>query len=88
MMATEQQIRELAHSIWEQEGRPHGKDVEHYFRAKKMLEDMESSRIIELAPPSPIKAIEPAPPRIEITPPPKNVELGSPIRKQRKRKKG
>jgi hypothetical protein len=25
----EQQIRERAYSIWEQEGRPHGRDVDH-----------------------------------------------------------
>ncbi len=28
-MITEEQIRELAHSIWEQKRRPHGKDIEH-----------------------------------------------------------
>ena len=50
-MITEERIKELAHSIWEQEGRPNGKDIEHYFRAKKILEEQESSRVIELAPP-------------------------------------
>ena len=40
-MVTEEQIRELAYAIWEQEGRPEGKDLEYYFRAKQMLEERE-----------------------------------------------
>jgi len=42
-MVTEEQIRELAYTIWEQEGRPEGKDQEYYFRAKQMLEEQESA---------------------------------------------
>jgi hypothetical protein len=30
----EQQIRERAYSIWEREGRPHGRDVDHRLRAE------------------------------------------------------
>jgi hypothetical protein len=30
----EQRIRQLAYAIWEDEGRPHGKDVEHWLRAE------------------------------------------------------
>ncbi len=30
----EQQIRERAYSIWEQEGRPHGRDLDHRLRAE------------------------------------------------------
>jgi hypothetical protein len=63
-MITEEQIRELAHSIWEQEGRPNGKDVEYYFRAKQMLEERESSQVIELASPPPVIGLEPPPPII------------------------
>ena len=40
-MVTEAQIRELAYTMWEQEGWPEGKDQEHYYRAKKKLEDRE-----------------------------------------------
>ena len=40
-MATEEQIKQLAYAIWEQEGRPHGKDTEHYFRAKQIIEQQE-----------------------------------------------
>jgi hypothetical protein len=38
-MATEQQINELAYRLWEQEGRPHGRDRDHYLAAKRMLEE-------------------------------------------------
>jgi hypothetical protein len=69
-MITEEQIRELAHSIWEQEGRPNGKDAEHYSRAKKMLEERESSQVIELASPPPQIALEPPLPIIGLGAPP------------------
>ncbi len=58
-MVTEEQIKELAHAIWEQEGRPEGKDVEYYFRAKKTLEEREKALVIELAPPPPIPELSP-----------------------------
>ncbi len=78
-MITEEQIRELAHSIWEQEGCPNGKDVEHYFRAKNILEERESSQVIELAPPPPKIALEPPPPTV--------IELGVPLRSKRRSRK-
>ena len=53
-MATEEQIKELAYAIWEQEGRPEGKHVEHYFRAKQILEEQQETCVIELAPSPPI----------------------------------
>ncbi len=49
-MSTEEQIKALAYSIWEQEGRPEGKHAEHYFRAKQIFEEQEATRAIELAP--------------------------------------
>jgi hypothetical protein len=33
MMSTETVIRTRAYEIWEAEGRPHGRDAEHWFRA-------------------------------------------------------
>ena len=42
---TEEQIRELAYTIWEQEGRLEGKDQEYYFRAKQMLEEQEAASL-------------------------------------------
>jgi hypothetical protein len=43
-MATEEQIRELAYAIWDKEGCPEGKHLEHYFRAKQTLEEQEAVR--------------------------------------------
>ena len=80
-VATEEQIRELAHAIWEKEGRPHGKAVEHYFRAKQILEEQEASRVIELAPPAPLVELGPPPPIVSLAPMP------SKRRRQARRKK-
>ena len=33
----EEKIRARAHAIWEKEGRPHGKHLEHWERAKRLL---------------------------------------------------
>lgn len=33
------EIRRRAHELWEQEGRPHGKDSEHWERARREIED-------------------------------------------------
>ena len=60
-MASEEQIRELAYSIWEKEDRPEGKDAEHYFRAKKSLEEQEAV---------PLTAIEPTLTESTLQPPP------------------
>ena len=59
-MVTEEQIRELAYATWEQEGRPEGKDLEYYFRAKQILEEREadSSPAKEPVPPAAPKPIE------------------------------
>ncbi|MDO8473527.1 MAG: DUF2934 domain-containing protein [Dehalococcoidia bacterium] len=38
-MATEEQIKELAYSIWEREGHLDGKAVEYFYRAKNLLEE-------------------------------------------------
>jgi hypothetical protein len=43
-MPTEDQIRQLAHSLWEQEGRPEGKDVHHYLAAKAILDKREGGK--------------------------------------------
>jgi Protein of unknown function (DUF2934) len=61
-MATEEQIRELAYNLWEKEGGPEGKDQEHYFRAKSILEDQEKASVIELPA---------SPPHVELAPPTK-----------------
>jgi hypothetical protein len=33
----ERKVRARANAIWEQEGRPHGKHLEHWERAKRLL---------------------------------------------------
>jgi len=43
-MLTEEQIREVAYAIWEEEGRPEGKDLEHWFTAKQALEEHEAAQ--------------------------------------------
>lgn len=48
-MVTDQQIKDLAYALWEKEGRPEGKDQEHYFQARQILEEREVSSRIELA---------------------------------------
>ena len=68
-MAAEQQIKELAYAIWEEEGCPEGKDVEHYFRAKKILEKRQASSLIELTT-SPISKLPRRPPTPKSAPPP------------------
>ncbi len=35
----DEDIRRRAHELWEQEGRPHGKDSEHWERARREIED-------------------------------------------------
>jgi hypothetical protein len=40
MMTTETAVRARAYEIWEAEGRPHGRDADHWFRA---LEEVASA---------------------------------------------
>jgi hypothetical protein len=42
-MFTEDQTRELAYTLWEQEGRPTGKDLDNYFRARQILDERETA---------------------------------------------
>ncbi len=62
-MPTEDEIKELAYRIWEQEGRPEGKDVENYYRAVKMLEEQEAAKSPALIRgPQPVVQLPPAAP--------------------------
>ena len=38
MMADENRIKQRAYQIWENEGRPHGRDREHWERASREIE--------------------------------------------------
>jgi hypothetical protein len=42
-MIKEEEINALAYLIWEREGRPEGKDVEHHLSARKILEEDEAA---------------------------------------------
>jgi hypothetical protein len=68
-MVTDDDIKKLASTIWEEEGRPDGKDAEHYLRAKKILEERKAHRMIELAP---------VPQAVQMAEPPKNIHLPPP----------
>ncbi len=57
-MVTEEEIKKLAYEIWEQEGRPEGKDVEHYYHARQILEQQEATPTIELAAPPSVELAE------------------------------
>jgi len=52
-MPTEEQIKQLAHTFWEQEGRPAGRDVQHYLAAKETLEQQEAAQRRPKVPRSP-----------------------------------
>jgi hypothetical protein len=69
-MPTEQQIQELAFSIWEKEGRPDGKDLEHYFRARETLIDQERASVIKLTTPTPAAKLAAPPVTPKLSPPP------------------
>ena len=81
-MATEEEIKKIAHEIWEQEGRPEGKGVEHYFRAERLLQERQVGQIIELGPTSPIPQLAPQPPIIELDSPQRKHKAQSNRRKK------
>jgi hypothetical protein len=43
-MPTEEQIKELAYYLWEQDGKPTGNDQEYYFKARQVLEEREAAK--------------------------------------------
>jgi Protein of unknown function (DUF2934) len=49
-------IREIAHNIWEEEGRPSGREGQHWERARQIVEMEHAGR----APPAPQKSTSPA----------------------------
>jgi hypothetical protein len=51
-MSTETLVRTRAYQIWEAEGRPHGRDAEHWFRA---LEEIGAPTMTTPEPKSPAR---------------------------------
>jgi hypothetical protein len=80
-MATEEEIKKLAYSIWEKEGRPRGRDVEHYFKAQNIIESPALPPVIELPPPVPFVELPPPKPVQALSPP-----IKKKIRNQKKKK--
>lgn len=55
--ALEQRIRDRAYSLWEKEGRPHGRDQEFWERARLMLEaEQAPAKATPLGARSPVEA--------------------------------
>jgi hypothetical protein len=50
-MATDEQIRARARQLWEQAGRPEGRDEEFWYQAEKEVGEMEDLREIAKEPP-------------------------------------
>ncbi len=70
-MPTEEEIKELAYRIWEEEGKPEGQEVENYYRAVKILEEQEAAKspaLIKAPPPvvqlPPVASAIPKKPRV------------------------
>lgn len=68
-MATEDEIKRLAYKLWQEEGQPDGKDLEHYFQARRILEEKEANnslipvstppRLAEISPVAPTPLLKP-----------------------------
>lgn len=43
-MAREEEVRTIAYGIWEQDGRPDGRDVDHWLRAEVAWEAQAATR--------------------------------------------
>lgn len=43
-MNHQDRIKQRAHEIWEREGRPHGRDAEHWSRAEEELRDQQDDQ--------------------------------------------
>ncbi len=69
-MNTEQRIRELAHQIWESEGRPEGQDTRHWEMATKLLDSEQQGELQPLPP----KKTAARKPRSKAAAPPANDE--------------
>jgi hypothetical protein len=68
-MATFEEIRVLAYKIWEDEGCPEGRAIEHYFKAKEELEKLEHARALELPAAELLPELAAAPAPLELAAP-------------------
>ncbi len=49
-MPTKEEIEKLAYYLWEQEGRPAGRDVANYYEAERILREREQQAASQAAP--------------------------------------
>jgi hypothetical protein len=49
-MNKEDEIRAIAYGIWEKEGYPEGKDVEHWYQATQIWEEQHKPKALSLTP--------------------------------------
>lgn len=49
-MPTKEEIEKLAYYLWEQEGRPAGRDVANYYEAERILREREQQAASQSAP--------------------------------------
>ncbi len=61
-MFDEQKVIELAYKLWEEDGRPEGKHLDHYFRARRILEDQEIGKSPGMDQPSSQSTLTPGKP--------------------------
>lgn len=52
-MEREEQIRSLAYNIWQEEGCPHGRNVEHWLKAEAILQSKNGEQHPEPKMPTP-----------------------------------
>jgi len=62
----EETIRKTAYRLWEEQGRPHGQDFDHWFQARAELDAFDSDGLpgsvaSSVAPPAPRKKSKEAP---------------------------
>jgi hypothetical protein len=60
-LAREERIRLIAYALWEEEGRPHGRDLEHWQKATQLVEAEASGDPDWLQRAEPAAAIEAVP---------------------------
>jgi hypothetical protein len=52
-MGTDKEIRRIAYQLWQDEGCPDGRNVEHWLKAEAIFRKQEGGRFSSLAPASP-----------------------------------
>lgn len=75
---TEHRVRERAYQIWEQEGRPHGRDAHHWQRAAAEFADAGQKKVRGAAKPDPREARSAGAPEASAAKPVRGREIDAP----------